>query len=147
MFGNRINALGKLVFTSSVVASYFLINNLSEMRDQLGDFSHLVEPFLVFSPAFLAGMGIYSQIITDCGKGTYEIYKRTKNHIQNFGGIDERFAKKIFEKKHDKISIKDSSMRDYCELQGIYLAAKELNHANTFNELKKKYYNKSFPLF
>ncbi len=59
--------------------------------------------------SFVSGTG--GLLGTFCGTSTYEVYTRTKNHIEKFGTIDKRFQRRI--------------EKDYCPQIGLKMAAEE----------------------
>lgn len=67
------------------------------------------------------------------GRATKIYYDRTKNHIKKFGVLDERFFRKLME------WYPGWKFKWYCELQWIYLAARNSGKLNEFRELRKKY--------
>ncbi|MEM3074820.1 MAG: hypothetical protein QW727_02675 [Candidatus Pacearchaeota archaeon] len=77
--------------------------------------------------------------ITAFGITTIESYKRTKNHIKEFGMLDEKFPKVFFSD--------ECTFLNYCYIQGVYLAAKKLNHLDSFNRIKTTSKNRKIPNF
>lgn len=72
---------------------------------------------------------------------TTKFYIKTKKHIQKFGTIrEEFFLKSIWEESK-------SLFYWYCQLQWIYLAARELGKLDIYNELKTKYTENIIPNF
>jgi len=137
--GNRITAAGRTCLLSLIPILTYMPENLSKIED-------LLYAGLVLTPLSL---GIYGELHTSSGITTIQIYHRTKQHIKQYGKIDERFVKAIFSEgyysKENEIS--DKTIYGYCEWQGIYLASKALRKTKEFKELKDKYYKKSTPLF
>ncbi len=64
---------------------------------------------------------------TGFGFHTYHTYRKTKNHIQEHGTIDPRFAEKI--------------SKWYCNQAGARLAAKEAGLEDLLPNVKIKYHN------
>ncbi len=79
---------------------------------------------------------------TQCGIGTSYFYQRTKKHIQKYGHLKPRVVELW-------ITHKTENMPEvgYCQLQGIYLAAKKYNQLDTFYEAKKKVSKVKIPNF
>ena len=68
---------------------------------------------------------------TFLGTTTAKIHKRTCNHIQKFWRIDESFFIKVI------WSDSGDTIIWYCQLQGMYLAAKKYKKEGEFFMLKK----------
>jgi len=88
----------------------------------------------------IAMVGTSAAGISRYGVGTYGAYQRTLKHIKKFGRIGHRFFKKYIE-KGDGIAL------GYCELQGMYLAARKCGQLDSFFENKRKYSNNLVPNF
>lgn len=98
--------------------------------------------FLYLSASALPGiLGIGGLSRTKFGLGTLEFYKKTKRHIKTFGSLSPRFAGRAIKKTENKI------LTGYCQLQGMYLAAKELGQEEAFKEAKREFSNCLIPNF
>ena len=78
---------------------------------------------------------------TSCAENTIKLYKRTRQHIRDFGYLDERFVKKVISKSEN------GSVYGYCEQQGVYLAAIHQGQAEVFRKVQKQYSNIKIPFF
>lgn len=67
---------------------------------------------------------------------------RKEKHINRFGELRPRFLKRLIESKVER-----NPIIGYCQLQGDYLAAREYNQLEVFNEVKKKYSKNVIPNF
>ncbi|MBI2667010.1 hypothetical protein HYX13_05345 [Candidatus Woesearchaeota archaeon] len=79
---------------------------------------------------------------TLCGSNTIKFYHKTKEHIKQFGALDERFAKKII-----MVDNENTDFYGYCQQQGMYLAALHYGQVKSFREFQKKYSNVKIPFF
>ncbi len=81
------------------------------------------------------GCGLSGGVLTGTwfGNGTAQAYKRTKKHILKNSRLDPRAIKALVGKNNDDKEV------GYCELQGVYLAAKELEQLGAFYTGKEKY--------
>ena len=78
---------------------------------------------------------------TLCGKNTLKLYKRTREHIRDFGRLDERFVKTVIRKGQNERTY------GYCEQQGVYLAALHEGQTEIFRNIQKKYSKVKVPFF
>lgn len=126
LLGNRVSALSTALFASGVTT--VLVNGLE-------------------SAGLLAGLsleaGIAGMSYTTCGTSTSKIYKRTKEHLRNFGKLDSRFFDTMV--GFDKEGI----LAGYCQLQGMYLACRDYapELLSEFYKLKKENTRNILPNF
>ena len=67
--------------------------------------------------------GVYLLGVTEVGSETYNSYERTKSHIQEHGRLSKHFVRTF--------------SQQYCDRQGVYIAAKELGCLNTYKKATK----------
>jgi hypothetical protein len=127
LIGNRIDLLGKLLMLGGAYCGIdgAIDGSIIEMGTAVA--------------ALTTGFEFSRQ--TEFGSMTKYIYERTKKHIQEFGKIDERFASCILSGDCEE------KLYGYCELQGMYLAAKECGQLATFTKQKKNYSGVAIPNF
>lgn len=93
----------------------------------------------VVASSLLVG-GSLGLCLTNWGAGTQSLYEDTLAHIEKHGFIDSLFFKRaLLGDRYDCLG--------YCELQGMYLAAKELGLEDQFKELRKEYTTNKIPNF
>lgn len=131
LIGNRITLASAIVFDLSI--SKFILN-ITEMEKHSSETTAGLLFTALFGVAFLQS--------TKCGIGTAEFYNATNDHIRRKGTLQEHVVKKWIEKAVEK----DSAL-GYCQLQGIYLAAKKHGMEELFFEYKKKYSVNRLPNF
>ncbi len=95
--------------------------------------------FALGSALFLIGGCAAS--VTAFGESTRRFYEETKEHITQRGKLEPRYMRKLIERSEN------GSLIGYCQLQGAYLAAREANQLEVFNEIKKQYSNNKLPNF
>jgi len=106
---NRVTALGS---TAAVVGAVGIV---------LGGLENNIT--LLGCSAASAYCGFFLTCITGWGVQTFEFYKRTKKHIQEHNGLDEWFVKMYG--------------NNYCNRQGIYMAAKELGYLDDYKKARE----------
>tara|TARA_Y100000310_G_C20560822_1_gene752981 strand:- start:70 stop:480 length:411 start_codon:yes stop_codon:yes gene_type:complete len=121
--GNRVTLASRL-FTTAYVGS-------------IPFFPDILLAFMM--PATIIVYG--GEIITCCGLTTPKFYNRTRDHIKKFDKLDPRFVKEM---------IKETENREfvgYCQLQGMYLAARNYGQLDVFKDVKKEISNCRIPNF
>lgn len=109
LFGNQFDLLGKI---ATIVGAIGYFNADSSWQG-----------FYIG----LGAIGLGTTLPLNCGLGgTFRAYKRTKEHIRNFGELDENFAK-------------NAMFAGYCYGRGVYLAAKEMDKLESFGKAKADY--------
>jgi len=86
---------------------------------------------------FLVGLVGY----TNFGLSTLKYYKRTSAHIKKFGRLDRRFAETLIKGTENR------KFTGYCQLQGLYLAAKRYGQLEIFYAAKSAVSNNVLPNF
>lgn len=87
------------------------------------------------------GLGVVA-LGTKCGTGTVQFYCRTEQHIQKYGRLKPRVVELWITHKTENLS-----NFGYCQLQGIYLAAKKYDQLDAFYEAKNKVSKVKIPNF
>ena len=87
--GNRITA-ATLAFMGATT-SLMIVNDTPLIPE-----NNLALTASYISWSFAQLCGLLSLGLTDCGLGTWEIYRSTRRRIQRHGYLDESFAKTIF---------------------------------------------------
>jgi len=122
--GDRVNLACKLGFLWGVT-SIFTEDTPSSMS--------------LLATMFSVGLGA----LTSYGIGTYKAYKKTSEHINELGRIDERFFRTIVKKE-------DGYIVGACQIQGMYLAAKRHGSnemISDFYRMKKEFTKNIVPNF
>lgn len=140
--GNRVT------LASGLLAANFLYAAGSAIAHAIGAWNEPVASALK-SPEFLylvasapfGTLGLRGLDYTRFGTSTLKLYRRTKRHIEQFGSLQPKFAKGVIEKTENR------AFTGYCQLQGMYLAAKELGQEEAFNEAKRGVSNCLIPNF
>jgi hypothetical protein len=126
LFGNRVSALGLGI----MIASHFYPAPNS-----------IEHPVITGLYGITSTAGIMMYFYTGFGLPTLRIYKRTKQHIRDWKKLDHDFF----------IAYLGGDVRKpftgYCQLQGMYLAARDTGHLEEFRELKRKYSKNLLPNF
>ena len=86
---------------------------------------------------FFAGLIGYTKL----GLSTLKYYKRTSAHIKKFGRLDRRFAETLIKGTENR------KFTGYCQLQGLYLAAKRYGQLDVFYAAKSAVSNNVLPNF
>lgn len=117
LLGNRLFALGMPLLFGGFPASFMYLSN-NDYRN-----------FFLSIAATIVGAGLVG--INADGRFTFKSYQRTKGHIEQFGEIKPEFFREY---------IKDTNGRicGYCDVQGIYLAARELNKLESFYKNRRE---------
>ncbi|MGV8086088.1 MAG: hypothetical protein ACP5N1_00520 [Candidatus Woesearchaeota archaeon] len=118
--GDRVNLISKIVIIGSVY-------ELCETGSRIWGIPAIISSALIG--------------YTSYGLKTLKYYNRTSNHIKNFGTLDLTFAKTLIKGTENK------KFTGYCQLQGLYLAAKKYDQLETFYEAKKTVSNNILPNF
>ena len=134
LFGNRLAPVGY-----ALLAYYFWLNIENCLFQENRSISETVLRFFLMvgsgvGGAFLAGSNAFGVI-------TEKFYRKTREHILEFGAIDPLFFQKTME------GWEDEKYYGYCQLQGIFLAAKELNKVEEFRALKREHCKNIIPNF
>lgn len=120
LMGDRVNLASKITLAAS---TYGLIK--------------YKDPLLLIP----TGLGLIAFGYTTEGLGTLKYYNRTSKHIKQFGKLDSEFAKTLIEGTGNR------KFTGYCQIQGMYLAAKKYGQLGAFYEAKKKYSKNIIPNF
>jgi hypothetical protein len=75
------------------------------------------------------------------GLSTLHYYRRSTKHIQDHEKLDLRFAKTLIKGTENR------KFTGYCQLQGLYLAAKKYDQLDIFKEAKSSVSNNVLPNF
>lgn len=121
---NRITALSYVGIILPILYSSISID------DSLSPFTYILQ---------LSG-GLCAWV-TAFGTTTERTYRRTCDHIEKKWKIGRKFFKKIMKNDIDK------EIMGYCQLQWMYLAAKEYWLEKKFLEMKKEFTNNLIPNF
>ncbi|MBS3082014.1 hypothetical protein J4416_03745 [Candidatus Pacearchaeota archaeon] len=127
LLGNRVTLGSALALTLGLVTPSML------ERD------NIVKDLLMPLSIATAIVGVSGIASTKAGSSTYELYRRTKEHIQERGYLDERFVERVIKKSGNE------TFTGYCQQQGAYLAAREVGQENVFHEARRKYSNVCIP--
>lgn len=119
-FGNRISVLGFSVYSMSWASFSFNIKESPSL-------TILSLAGLLVGSSLLGGSGL--------GIGTYRHYKKTCKYLEETGNLDEEFVRKIIDRSENREFV------GYCQLQGVYLAAKKHRQLESFFRYKRKYSN------
>ena len=124
--GNRVTLASRILFATIAYSSH---------EDY---FSH---PAVEIAEA----VGLYSTVMVEaltlCGYSTMHYYNRTMNHINEFGKLDGRYIKQMIKGTENRKFI------GYCQIQGMYLAAKKAKQLETFKRVKAEVCNNIIPNF
>ncbi len=120
LMGDRVNLASKITLAAGI---YGLIR--------------YKDPLLLIP----TGLGLIFFVYTTEGLGTLKYYNRTSKHIKQFGKLDSEFAKTLIEGTENR------KFTGYCQIQGMYLAAKKYGQLDAFYEAKKKYSKNIIPNF
>ncbi|MBI2672745.1 hypothetical protein HYX19_00645 [Candidatus Woesearchaeota archaeon] len=127
LMGDRVNLASKIIFAASTYSLIYGIN-------------HKTLPSFLFG--YLGGyLSVSCFAYTTAGSGTLRYYNRTSKHIKQFRRLDPGFAKTLIEGTENR------KFTGYCQLQGMYLAAKKYGQLDVFYEAKKKYSKNIIPNF
>lgn len=124
LLGNRVTALGCALLTSSA-ASLELVDKFRPVDNNF---------YINYGPEMgLAFLGTVLLTHTEFGSKTVKLYDKTAKHIKKFDRIDKRFFDKI-------IPVNDitNNWDGYCQMQGVYLAARDYGKLDEFKEMRKK---------
>jgi hypothetical protein len=125
LVGNRVNTLGLAMFAGSGYTFCNYYGTLPTMFSILG---------IVVSGGFLS--------FNKFGEGTKNYYRRTLQEIDDNNGT---LPLEWVQEKIKKVEF--GNVLGYCQLQGMYLAAKKRNQLNSFYSAKKAVSNNIFPNF
>lgn len=115
------------------------IKTIHESLEVLIESSKNAAPLLLSISAFTSGLlGI---ALTLNGRTTKKYYKKTKKHIELRGELAPEFIEKVIKKSEN------SKVLGYCELQGIYLAARDTDNLDVFYQVKNKLSRNIIPNF
>tara|TARA_Y100000310_G_scaffold345268_1_gene463269 strand:+ start:26180 stop:26599 length:420 start_codon:yes stop_codon:yes gene_type:complete len=120
--GNRVTLLTS---TPAVYGTYKLLKGVIQ-----NDFFDAVVgglTYLAFAPPFVLS-------IMCCN--TYNSYRRTKEHIETHDELDSLFVRQFLHR-----GLFESFDR-YCNLQGVYFAARKYGQLDVFNEVVKESKNR-----
>lgn len=111
-FGNRIN------FVAGASALCFLTHSISELSQER------YKEALIYGA--LGAVSLLVNVSCEFGTNTLKTYIRAKEHILRNNELSERFANVL--------------MRDgeYCDRQGLYLAAKRYGQIGVFSKVSKE---------
>jgi hypothetical protein len=128
LIGNRVSVIGH----SLLLGTGIFVDNLS---------SNMLNLTLGYS---LFYSGLLLSCLTNAGKTTGDLYKRTSQHIKKFKRIDSRFFCAAL---GDDFS--PEVLLGYCELQGMYLACRDTKPEllPEFQRLKKEKTKNIIPNF
>ena len=123
LIGNRVTALGCSMLSGSLTS--LALSHEGQLLENHG---------LSMS---LGYVGALLLLQTELGSNTSRLYEKTVNHIKKFGRIEERFFDKV-------VPVNDmaSPWDGYCQLQGVYLAARDYDQLNDFNRMRSKSCNR-----
>jgi len=141
VIGNRFNLLSSTAIAVGIELAGTGIYSLS-----LGDLE-TADGFFSISllPTFF---GSFLKLGAKSGRGTRELYIRTKKHIDKRGSLDPRFVKRLSQIMNRKYE-EASDVYGCCELQGAYLAAREAGpeSVKVFRKAKRAYSEVVIPNF
>jgi len=110
LIGNRFNALSEIVIGT-------------------GFYGLAADDSLVWGiPIWLGGLLFGYNL---AGVSTVIYFNRTSGHIKRFEKLDERFAKAMIE------GTENTGFAGYCQLQGMYMAAKKHGQLDAFYKARK----------
>jgi hypothetical protein len=121
--GNRITA-GATILSLNTFATYQIFGSLVGLL--------ALTPLCVAFPLFG---------VTLAGTSTLEYYHRSVKHIKRFERLDHRFATTLIK------GGENDAIFGYCELQGMYLAARNYGQLDAFYKAKKEVSNNIIPNF
>ena len=127
LFGNRVTILG---------ASIAVLPYCVDIQNDT-----LLQTLIMVSSPLITGLGGALLGSTSFGADTYSHYIRAEKHIKKFGELKPKYVQKLIEGSTNR------KFFGYCELQGVYLAAKKYGQLDVFNEVKKSHSNNILPNF
>lgn len=83
--------------------------------------------------------GFLSSFFTVFGTNTLYYYKKTKEHIEKQGELEDRYLYPLMNGS--------DPLCHYCPEQGVYLAAKETGNLDKFKKFRKEYSENIIPHF
>jgi len=113
LVGNRINLVSRAVTGASMVGTIVQ-----------GAHSEYAPVFGVS----LIGL-VISEVITLCGYNTLEFYRRTREHIMEFGCLREEVVRTFVPRTREE------RIWNYCAIQGVRLAARRYNESGVFEKV------------
>ena len=167
--GNRVATLGRVAILTGTLA--FALNppkpTINSYQYYAGRFNtEITDPYTgkIYSPISFResadqtlgnlknvgyGIGLIGIIfagtsgilMTANGKTTKRIYERTKEYIGSRGQLEPEFVEQVIK------GSENAKYFGYCELQGVYLAARETGNLEVFNKVKRKYSKIIIPNF
>ena len=127
LVGNRLNATFQFISVNTAVLAY----SSYEIGSTMGT--------VVF--AYGSFLSATCSAWTLCGRSTSKYYKRTEEHIKRFGELRPRFLEKLISKTENREIV------GYCQLQGVYLAARKHGQLAVFYDVKRRCSNNVIPNF
>ena len=121
----------QLVGNRVTLASYLgMVAGAALIADGLSNSGYMASGFNVGAAELSGGillalLGPIPAAATYLGRGTLELYRRTRDYIERKGHLDERFVERTIKCIQSKAGYRGSKTNGYCEEQGMYLAAKE----------------------
>ena len=130
MTGNRVTLLGYGLTVGGIGSLLHTIGTPSLLNIGIGMLSVIT---------FSIGTGFVG--ITNEGRETFTHYKRAKEHIDNHGRLEPRYAEKVI------LGSENHSFIGYCQQQGLYLAARDYGQLEVFERVRKAHSNVKIPHF
>ena len=125
--GNRLNLLA----ISIGIPSIYALDTIS--HDQ---------PYQGMLALVGLGIGLLTTGASGCGSGTKKFYRFVERNIERTGDLDQKFLERLISLKTE-----NRSLFGYCQLQGMYLAARDYNQLEVFNQAKNNVSNCKIPNF
>jgi hypothetical protein len=130
LLGNRVTALGILAMCAGI---YGFINSPAVANPG----KHILWGKLIASLTFDAGFFLTGT--TAAGLTTRKFYRKTMQHINEHGKLDERYINTILSYAGTEGFVEcNDQCTGYCQIQGIYLAARDMGQLDVFRECKRK---------
>ncbi len=118
LVGNRLNLLAKV---GLLISAYTFDSSAGQQWWEA----------LMYASAGLMGATVF-------GCSTLEHYVSARDQIRHYGRLDDRYARTLMEKNKGCFS-------GYCQIQGLYLAAKKYSQLEVFMRAKKAYSKNVIP--
>jgi len=132
LLGNRCLVLGAALVGGGTYEFFMSSLSVSD-KEPLNLIASITSSLTAIIGSFLIGFNT-------CGIDTYKSYKRTIKHIEQFGEIMPDFFIKY-------IGQDNGHFMGYCQLQGMYLAARKNGKLESFYRNRKEYSKCLIPNF
>ncbi|MEK6899779.1 MAG: hypothetical protein AABX05_01515 [Nanoarchaeota archaeon] len=136
--GNRVTFAGNLMMGAGFYnLSFYFYDRVLNHAPASGSSAMM---FILGHALFFTGISAMGNTL--CGEGTLTYYQRTKEHIQRKGSLDQRMIELWITQ-----TTENQKYLGYCQLQGMYLAAKKYKQLEPFYKAKRKVSRNKVPNF